>query len=484
MSEELYFADIHVHSSLKAFYSGYPKPQKNIWESIEHKLGKSNPAKFVYNNSKGIAKYSQSNFDELKKGKVRVATVSLYPIEKGFLEIRNIPKVVTNQNARDEMTQVITGYDLESVKYLRKHVGYFEELQAEYAYVFNQQGKSPDGTSKYKLVNNYGELNSVLKANDQDLAIILSIEGGHVFFNNKMLSEKLSPEEMKKELVENIGSVKSWEVPPLTVNLCHHFYNGLAGHSKSLVRIIGNNLFNQVKGLETGYTELGIKATKELLSRNNGKRVLIDTKHMSLAARKEYYKWIRSYNYISNSDKIPVICSHTGVNGYKTMSGSLRTPDGLKKLTDYHFCKWSINLSDEEISIIHESGGLIGLMLEKNKLGGGLFFKENIDGVTNPDAIKDAYSRIFLDNAFQVVKAVGNASGWNSICLGSDYDGAISHVDLYDKCSTMPELYQNLVEFLNRTRYQQQLWYGYKPEEIIRKIMIDNVMEFYSKHFV
>jgi microsomal dipeptidase-like Zn-dependent dipeptidase len=113
-----------------------------------------------------------------------------------------------------------------------------------------------------------------------------------------------------------------------------------------------------------------------------------------------------------------------------------------------------------------------------------LFFKENIDGVTNPDAIKDAYSRIFLDNAFQIVKAVGNASGWNCICLGSDYDGAISHVDLYDKCSTMPEMYQNLVEYLSRTRYQQQLWYGYKPEEMIRKIMIDNVMEFYSRHFV
>lgn len=484
MPDELYFADIHIHPNLKAFNSGYPKPKKNLWETIEHKVGKSNPAKFVFNNSKDVAKYSQSNFEELRKGKVRVATVSLYPIEKGFLEIRNIPKVVTNQNARDEMTQVITGYELENIKYLRKHVGYFEELQAEYSYMYNQQGTSPDGISNYKLVNNYNELTSVLNGNDQDLAVILAIEGGHVLFNNRMLTEKLSPEEMKRELTQNIGAIKSWEVPPLSINLCHHFYNGLSGHSKSLTRAIGNNLLNQVKGLETGLTGLGIKAMKELISRNNGKRILIDTKHMSLAGRKEYYNWIRSYNFISNTDKIPVICSHTGVNGYKTMSGSLRTPDGLKKLTDYHFSRWSINLSDEEICIIHKSGGLIGLMLDKNKLGGGLFFKENIDGVTNTDAIKDAYSRIFLDNAFQIVKAVGNASGWNCICLGSDYDGAISHVDLYDKCSTMPEMYQNLVEYLSRTRYQQQLWYGYKPEEMIRKIMIDNVMEFYSRHFV
>lgn len=204
---------------------------------------------------------------------------------------------------------------------------------------------------------------------------------------------------------------------------------------------------------------------------------------MSLKGRKEFYNWVRSYNYLSNVDKIPLICSHTGVNGYKTMSGSLQKPDNVAKIQNSYLNRLSINISDEEINIIKESDGLIGIMFEKNKLGGGKFF-DSIKKETDKEKITEAYSKIFLDNCLQIVQAVGNKSGWDHICIGSDLDGAIQHFDDYDTAAQFPKVYENLVRYLDKHQYEKQLWYGYKPEEIVDKIMRKNVMDFYSKYFV
>lgn len=483
MSFGEYFADIHIHPTIKTFNSGRPYPRKNLWEDFEHVIGKSNPAKYAYNNSPGLAKYSQTNFYELARGKVRVATASLYPMEKGFLKMRDIPNLVVNKRAQDEMLQVISGYTVDSVKYMRESQNYFGDLHDEYQYLMSNQGKSPDGQYAYKVVNNYSELTDVLKKDDSTLAIILSIEGSHVLWDEEMLTSKMSNAQLKKKLEENIGIIKSWEVPPLTVNLCHHFYNNLCGHSRSFGGA-SKSLLNQNKGLDLGLTGLGIKVLKEYASVNNGKRIIVDTKHMSVKGRIEYYNWIRSYNYISKSDKIPIVCSHTGVNGFKSIAGSLRKTDNQAKYNEKHFNSWSLNISDEEIRIIHGSTGLIGIMLDKHKLGGGEFFKNHINGVTDPDKIKEAYLRMFFDNALQIVKAVGNDTGWNCIAIGSDLDGAIEHVDPYDKCSTYPQMYQDMVAFLEKSKYGKTLWYHLKPEEIVDKIMRKNTMDFYERHFV
>lgn len=88
-----------------------------------------------------------------------------------------------------------------------------------------------------------------------------------------------------------------------------------------------------------------------------------------------------------------------------------------------------------------------------------------------------------MDNALQIVSSVGDKTGWDRVALGSDYDGAISHVDFYDKSSAIPRLHDDLVSFLERTRHGRALWHGYEPYEIIDKILRKNVMDFYQKHF-
>lgn len=482
MPEKTIIADIHVHPTLKALNSGYPVARKTIWDDIEPVEPRGNIGKFMKSQSNGITKYSQSNFYELAKGNVRVAGVSLTPVEKGFVNGRKIGKLILDKETKVEMNQVICGFAADSLRFLMDNQDYFKELEMDYRYVYDGQGPSPDGKYSYKMVNNYGELARTLAQDDHTLAVVLFVEGAHTLLNEKLLSGKLTPTEAKKEIAENIGIMKSWEVPPFSMGLCHHFYNELCGHSRTIPGL-ANALFNQMKGLETGFTGLGIRTMKELLSRSNGKRVIIDTKHMSVKGRKEYYNWLRSYNYISEYDKIPIICSHTGVSGYKTMASGARVPENAAKESRRYFCGLNINNSDEEIQIIHESGGLMGIMLDKHRLGGGLFFKQHIQGVTDEVQIKDAYLRIFMDNILHIVKVLGKP-GWDIVCLGTDYDGMIRNIDPYDRSSTMPVFAADLQQFLERHQYERDMWYGYTPEELIRKVMYTNAMSFFERHFV
>jgi len=476
-------ADFHLHPQMKPFHSGHPEPVKNIWEEIHHAKATKPAGHFAYAASKGVAKYTQSNFYKLAEGNVRVAFISLYPTEKGFLSVRSLPKIVAGKSGIDELISIATGYDIQRIKYLMQHSGYFEELNDEYQFVVNGQGASPDGQYAYRLVRNYQEMKQVLDGSDNTIAVVVTIEGGHALFDTEMLSGKLTKTEMKVAIKRNVVAMKEWEYPPFMINIAHHFYNQLCGHAKSFKVLIGEVLVNQKRGLETGFTGLGIKAMKELLSNSNGRRIHIDTKHMSLQARKDYYNWLRSYNYLNKYDRIPVICSHSGLNGFKTMSGSQIKNDNEQKNASGYFFNWSINNSDEEVNIIHDSGGIIGLMLDRGKLGGGKFLSE-VKKMTEIERKKEAYMQIFWDNVFRGVQAVNQKTAWDIFCIGSDFDGGIEHMEPYDGEDKMQNLWMDLYSYLERNQYQKQLWFGYKPEELVNKIMFENVKNFSERHFV
>ncbi|MFN8322687.1 MAG: membrane dipeptidase [Chitinophagales bacterium] len=480
MSAEIFVVDLHCHPNLKAFNSGYPAPTSNMWDNIHHKID-SRFAHSVNGISQHVLKESQSNLDSLTAGNVRVFQLSLYPTERGFLHLRNVPQWLIGKNRIDILQEVVTGYDAECIRQYRKHYNYFTDLEAEYAYVFGQQGKSPDGKSEFVLVNNYTELQQALQKKNTLIGIV-TIEGAHVLGTGAPQTEELSAEELKQQLTENILAIKRWEYPPFMINLAHHFWNHLSGHATSFKRPI-NGLVNQNKGKNKGITEAGWHVIRELLSRENGKRILIDTKHMSLAARKEYYAFVSNYNYVNPNDMIPIVSSHAGVNGFNTMDSSVKDADIMAKARKHRFYRWSINVSNEEIRIIHQSGGLIGLMMDKGMLG-GLDTIKKITEITDSGKQRKEFTRLFWDNAFQMVKAIGEKSGWDVVAIGTDFDGTITHMDPYESSAKFPLLQSDLISYLEENRYQEELWYGYTPTELVRKIMHQNAMQFYKKYFV
>ena len=476
----MFIVDLHCHPNLKAFNSGFPTPTCNLWDKIQHHID-SKLAKSISDATEYVLKESQCNLDALVAGNVRVFQISLYPTERGFLHLRNIPTVLLGKRRIHIAQEVITGYDASSIIEQKKHYRYFEELFAEYSYVRNQQGKSPDGKNEFVLVNNFQQLEKALQRKNTYVGII-TIEGAHSLGTGAPNTDQIPKEKLIEQLTNNIKTIKEWEHPPFMMTLSHHFWNHLAGHATSFKRPV-NRLVNQNKGKNKGITEVGWHVIRELLSTNNGKRILIDTKHMSVAARKEYYAFIANHNYINPNYKIPVISSHAFANGFKSLDSSIKQTDVYPKARKGRLFKWSINISQEEARIIHQSEGLIGLMADKGNLG-GIDLIKNISGLKDSKKQRREFAQLFLDNAFQLVKATGEKSGWNIIALGTDYDGTITHMDPYLSAAELPLLQKDLINYLEEHQYQKELWFGFTPRELVQKIMHENAMNFYRKFFV
>src|SRR5690606_27157860 len=106
----------------------------NIWEKIYHKKGEGF-AQTANEISEQVLKESQTNLETLAEGNVRVFQLSFYPTERGFLKMRNVPRLFIGKKRIDVLQEVITGYSAEAIAESKSHYRYFDELQAEYAFV-------------------------------------------------------------------------------------------------------------------------------------------------------------------------------------------------------------------------------------------------------------------------------------------------------------------------------------------------------------
>lgn len=474
--------DIHCHPTFRTFIAAAEKGRKNPWKKTFNTEFDTPIGRWAKIQSQDVTKESQSNFSQQASGGVGVVIDSLYPVEKGFLNIRKVPKMVMGPGKVDQLLMTVMGIEPKMLNRLRENMDYFPELLQQYALLAQGQGLSPDNSHSYQLARDFDHLKRIRTESPNTIAVVTSIEGAHALGAGTSAYAGLSHKAHQELLSENIRTVKSWESPPLFVNLCHHFWNQLAGHCKS-IKPPTHNLLNQSVGMHTGFTDLGWHVTEELLNSGNGRRVLIDTKHMSLRTRKEYYEFVGRYNRINPHDKIPIICSHTGVNGFETMEDSVQKQDnGTKMKNGGYFHTWSINVSNEEIRIIHESGGLIGIMLDKGLLS-GISTLAKIKNIQEPVLRSEAFLEMVWKNIFQIVKAVGNPTGWDTVSIGSDFDGVISHLDPYPSSASMAKLKVDLAEYLEKREYNINLWYGLSPKEIVRKVFGSNAMRFLAKHF-
>lgn len=482
MEELDFFADIHCHPTLRAYNSPVVHGQRNLWEKTYNQSFDTPISRWARIQTKEILKESQANFYSFAKGNVRLIFDSLYPVEKGFLNFRKVASMMVGKNNADQVLRTVTGIDAHQLKQLRQNKDYFHELLSQYAFLCKGQGQSPNGAHRYKLVGNYADLEHTLLHEADTMAVVVTIEGAHAF-NCGLPGKKKKKlrRNMEEELSQNISIVKSWKYPPFFVNLAHHFYNQLCGHTRSFKPPI-YTAFNQKRGLDKGITDLGWHVIHEMLATDNGPRILIDIKHMSVKARREYYRFVESYNRLNPSDPIPVVCSHTGVNEFATMAGSKKKADKPRKTKESKFHNWGINLSDEEIQIIHRSQGLIGIMLDKGLLASQSLL-DHIRSISDPKEKKEAFVELIARNIFQVVRAIGNRSAWDVLALGTDYDGLITHVDLYPDAASLPDFRTDLVEFLERRSYCQDLWFGYSPREMVQKMMQLNTLAFMRRNF-
>src|SRR5690606_16019158 len=170
----------------------------------------------------------------------------------------------------------------------------------------------------------------------------------------------------------------------------------------------------------------------------------------------------------------------------KTLNDLIARAD-LEHDESFHesFYQWNINLCDEDVRVIVESGGIIGLSFDQRIVG--------IDLATEPKS-SGAWAWYLANNIFAFVRACVDAPMsnpyrvWNCIGLGTDFDGFIDPVNPF---ATAERFGHCMSELLTRfealgeatKRYLGLLGNPYTPHEVIEKIAFKNAYEFTLRTF-
>ena len=493
------FADFHVHGNFKSFFTALEvAKKKSPWDHI--KVGVD---KLLGNRHDRIFE-SQSCFTQILNGDLQIAVMPLYSLEFAFADSFKLKFV-------DVTTNVIAKGFFKGIR--EGSITYYQQLLDSYAHL--ERAKT-DNALKSNIVN-FTKRYSDLKPGH--INIILSMEGAHCFLEDA--DEPVTPSGMKAietRIMQYKSKAADNPFPRVfIINLTHLSQAPFSNHAFGIKFLPHEEFAPNAKGLSPA----GLRLIDVLMSHDEGHYpILIDVKHMSLESRKEYYE-IRRAKF----PKLPIVASHiactgisyTKVNDYIT---EIRTPLLNKRrcnLISYEkprgivpnteFNPWSINMYDEDIVQILQSGGILGISLDQRVLGVGKLAREKMSrGETfrgiipimpyyaeDPDEeheIHDAqlHFRHLCNNIFHIahiaLKTLGPEEQWTRIVIGSDFDGLIDAVDF----CTNAEQYKNIEDYLRRylvdIAKEARIQLPKEVDALIQGFMYENGRAFLEKYYV
>lgn len=478
------FFDLHCHPSFKTFLSNRNENKRtSCWETLNFLIDAN-------------ILDSQSSLKQLTDGKVKLAVVALHGLEWGFARSGTIKLAAGLSNhVEKRFIQAIE----------RKDFGYNELMHAEHRHLVKNTNLPAMNT--VKLVNN---MNNDFDENDGKLHLILAVEGGHNFYDDGQLV--INPQ----EVINNLRYFKDPANPRLLyVTLTHLTHSEYCTHAYGM-KMISHNVFLPVK---KGISDLGKKFINEALENTNGRRILIDIKHMSLVARMEFYK-IRKQKF----PDAPILATHMGVTGVSYKKKPIkrvkekpgkncvevfyyRNPGAV----DTYFNSWSINLYDEDILEIIRSGGLIGLSLDQRIIGVGSVSSEifcpdeyndqefalikkpkyhilDHEKYKDPAECRKWHLRHLCNNLLHIIKIGSQEVGdkaWDHVCLGSDFDGLIDPINGCTNAAQYPDLFGAMVQELPVVAKDMGISIpAAKVQPRLRQFVYGNAISFLKKHFV
>lgn len=469
MNKPFAFADLHCHPNLKTFGHSFddcaPGEKCNVWYYEP-------PGIFakMLNTLTGITRFSQSDFTTLSKGGAKVIFASLYPFEKGFF-INSAGKGAVSAWLSD----LITGIGYNRIRHLQEHTSYFDDLENEYQFLKRslRENEIDNKLYRWELSENWQAVENILRKNNE-IAVILSIEGAHVFNTGLEEFGRIAVEE---EIIANVRKVKQWQHPPLFITFAHNFDNELCGHAHSLEPI--KRFVDQSARLNEGFTPLGYTVLGELLSSENGRPVYIDIKHMSLASRKDYFAFLeREFP----GTLPPTIVSHGAVNGL-SFSRSQETWD------NNIFYASDLNFFDEELECIGRGGGLFAIQFDARRIARPELVRKKI-----PDAWRRGNPQLSAHLIWRQIQHIAEVLdraglyGWETATIGSDYDGTIDPLPGVWTAEYFHTLYEPLMlEADNYLRHSNPLIMPenrkVNPQEIVEGFFIQNALKFLRRNF-
>ncbi len=528
MPEKIY-SDLHCHPHARIFH-WKPKIES------QGEASKYHPWTFQHGNlnqqEKGGRAFSYSQCDPAKllKSNTRLVFPALYPIEKGFFSpgddrgtartVEQTLKVIQKAflsgfKIRKNAQSVQMRIPVERLSYfLSGRYDYYKALKEEREFLLQHSGKrmkpnlfipkskgilsvrelfrneneirqdyepllSQEGT--YRVCKDFDEVQNSLS--NGEIAMVYTIEGMHALGTDTHLHE----------VMNRIDEIKKWDPPVFFVTFAHHFNNYLCGHAHSIIKI-AEVIFDQETGMDDPFFEEGKEAIKRLLSldssfqydKNQGRRILPDLKHMAAKSRKWYYDEIISKAKDPNTGEyqVPVILSHMGYSGQKSINAMIRDADKKKESDNFSingFYAWNINLSDDDIYWVVKTKGIIGLCLDQRILGFvGKDRRNNIpeDETSIRTVTKNIYGIIHAIRDHAGLSSEEKADAWKYITIGTDFEGYIDPVNKYSTSLDFPQLEEDLIKEFRKKRDLNN-----NPERAARMVMFDNVFEFLKRNF-
>ncbi len=476
------FIDLHVHPAMKplgkSFNSqpGLNHPKKNRVNNIWH----ADPPTFmdkVFNILLSLTKFRQSDFTSLTKGGAHIVFVSLCGLEKGFVMKKDKTGLL-----RDLPANFVTGIGKKRIDHIQTMKDYFTDLTLEYNFYnqLNSKEYRVNGQKyRYKIISSFNEIEDNQDDKTGTIYVILTIEGTHVFNAGLTLMDKKADE---NEVLANIEKVKNWNHRLFFIGLTHHFDNEMIGHAPSLSGIV-TKLCDQTTGMyQKGFNEIGKKILDKLLDNSNGKRVLIDLKHLSSAARSELYR-ILDTKY--SNDHIPLIVSHGAVNAWPLLPAKKEE----RGQEDELFQQKEINFYDDELVRIAQSGGLFGIQFDERRLGSDKEIKKSRRS-WNRRKMLFKQSKLVWNQIEHIAEVLNkkNMFAWGIQCIGSDYDGIVNSLNGFWTAEEMP-LFESYLEkhafnYLNSTKASVLNNINkISSDKIVERFMHNNAFEFLKNNF-
>jgi len=489
------FADIHCHTALHPFAYDYvgKKKNENVWD---YDPPKPRQRKSTF------PEFTQADFRTMAKGGVKLVFVSIYPIEQGWFN----PRILGDGDASDILARIIAKLPIPFVNEVQSpDFRYYDFFFKEYHYLLeeNTMPHEVDGeVYRYIIIKPGDDMDAILEM-DNTIGVILTVEGAQSFMpaNAEIIDSNTFNMD---QLLLQINDIKSWDYPPFFISMAHHFNNGLGGHARSFPGIAGF-LLDQEKGLDEGINDKGWSVIDCFLGLGEfeGKRprILIDTKHMSIRSRQQYYEKIAAHNEgLDDAEKIPIVVSHTGYSGHGTMEEAILIPDSNDKYKESGiFNNWSINLCDDEIIHIFNSNGLVGLNFDERILTGQQLMNDYDEQFNKKDIrnrtpeVQKFWAQQILNNILGIVKAVVNSGQvdlaskvrvWDMISIGTDFDGMINAVDAYITAEEFVDLRTVLEMIMPEQDNIGHLLQGLTVEQVLDKIMYENAYRFAKNHYI
>lgn len=478
---ETSFIDLHIHPAMKPLGKSYNRtpgvnsPNRNRQDSIWYYDPPTTLDKAA-NIATTLTKFRQSDFTSLARGGADVVVVSLCGLEKGFVMTK-----LGTELPGDVVNNLVIGIGKKRIDYIQGMTDYFTDLEREYDFYRQLDGHRVriDGKwYRYKIVSSFSEISENREPDVKTIFVLLSIEGMHVLNTGlKMMGRTADPD----EVLANLDKIKQWEHKLFFVGLTHHFNNEMVGHAQSLHGIV-RKMCDQTENMNEGFNDLGWEVMKKLLDNTNGRRVLIDLKHMSVKARGEYYDYLdKEYS----NEIVPLLVSHGAVNGFR--SAKELVEDDL-----FNYGKFQpddINFYDDELVRIAKSGGLFGIQFDERRVGSETELKKTGPNLNRRKMLFHKSKLIW--NQIQHIAEVlnrNNQYAWGIQCIGSDYDGMVNPLNGFWGEEDMP-LFDSYLEkhaynyIASAASDDLKNYNKMTAADIVERFMHGNTHDFLKKNF-